>query len=698
MPTTMKIFEDPPLPGRAQGSSSTLSPLTKTRKTVSFAGHSKTPLEDSGSIKTPFRNTGNSQQSPGRTPKIVKSSNMTVATFRQNLKTPPAVSDSRSKLGHWDDKENAYSYNQWSIEEEVSKTFTHKKTSDTTMEITTPNLPTSASSFRRTLRATIDQGNGLNKLVTEREQVTVSESSDNQTEFSQRSHLISSRIGASRIKGLGPPQRVAPKTPNSLLRTEMEKLDSSNASATDGDESLLLSPPPGAVWNALNLSNTRVSTTTGLVMMSPDATAKLQMSSSQQNLSEENLAASPQVLDVKESHFGNISPTIHGTALSHTPPASIDNEREVEVHMVDCTENVKEHLNDGTIHNVERNSRGGIAMDLSRIFSLKENHMTLVDRQNLNVKHSVAPLSASLPAALLAKLNANHQGCTTEAAFQNDLSFSCLVVPGNHYARRARKDSGLEQRSRYSNAQNRNNDESITMGETSNRASRLDSKLTSYESGQSKELSLRKRLLTTRNGQQCVETSSGISVKGGMAFEAICLEKRNSNANGQNTGMRQPTVTVKPNNTSNEWADKQCATFVGWLNYTFNPEEDGHSDETVPTSGLRGLLIHRRLAAARSKAKDLFHSESMRNSRMILLREISSGRLAIRKDRDMTADVQLRKQFAALLLSYTTPWLRMGLEVMFDETIEPVPIMQNGPKVCLLTLLVQSFIPLINSS
>ena len=98
-------------------------------------------------------------------------------------------------------------------------------------------------------------------------------------------------------------------------------------------------------------------------------------------------------------------------------------------------------------------------------------------------------------------------------------------------------------------------------------------------------------------------------------------------------------------------------------------------------AGLRGLLIHRRLAQVRAKASELFHSDTMRHTRLTLVKEISRGRLSIREDRDVTADIQLRRQLVTLLLSYTTPWLRMGLEVMFDENILPVPMLEDGPKV-----------------
>ena len=61
----------------------------------------------------------------------------------------------------------------------------------------------------------------------------------------------------------------------------------------------------------------------------------------------------------------------------------------------------------------------------------------------------------------------------------------------------------------------------------------------------------------------------------------------------------------------------------------------------------------------------------MRKIKTIIHGEIFKGRLSIRTDRELHADLGLRKQLVSLLLSYTTPWLRLGLEVFFGECIEP---------------------------
>ena len=52
----------------------------------------------------------------------------------------------------------------------------------------------------------------------------------------------------------------------------------------------------------------------------------------------------------------------------------------------------------------------------------------------------------------------------------------------------------------------------------------------------------------------------------------------------------------------------------------------------------------------------------MKKIRHSIEAEVNSGKLSIRSDRDVFADVGLRGQIMSLLMSYSTPWLRLGLE------------------------------------
>ena len=130
-----------------------------------------------------------------------------------------------------------------------------------------------------------------------------------------------------------------------------------------------------------------------------------------------------------------------------------------------------------------------------------------------------------------------------------------------------------------------------------------------------------------------------------------------------------------------KWADKQCEAFANWLNYTFQPSEDkdheaslqeyAHEEHNTDRAALRTLILHRRMAQIRATATDLFNSNNMQLVQQAIHTEVVRRRLKLREDRDMYADLTLRGQITSLLLSYSTPWLRLGLETIFGEVISP---------------------------
>lgn len=177
--------------------------------------------------------------------------------------------------------------------------------------------------------------------------------------------------------------------------------------------------------------------------------------------------------------------------------------------------------------------------------------------------------------------------------------------------------------------------------------------------------------------------------RGGVAFDVGFRDAGNDTRASKPSLNRKKTITnpslkskIKDPGNSKSLSDRQCEVFVGWLNYILNPEEMDVNNEGSVASGLRALIIHRRLAEGRVNALNLFRGDSMRQVRTAISKEISRGKLSIRADRDVSVDVHLRKKLTSLLLSYTTPWLRLALEVMSGECIEPVPISETGPKVC----------------
>mmetsp|Transcript_16947 Transcript_16947/g.41278 ORF Transcript_16947/g.41278 Transcript_16947/m.41278 type:complete len:2524 (+) Transcript_16947:69-7640(+) len=126
----------------------------------------------------------------------------------------------------------------------------------------------------------------------------------------------------------------------------------------------------------------------------------------------------------------------------------------------------------------------------------------------------------------------------------------------------------------------------------------------------------------------------------------------------------------------NDWAEKQSNAFVKWINYTISPgetDEEKELDEigrSPSCAGLRMLLVHRQQSQLRMKASGVFYGDHMGKVKARIHAEIGKGRLSIRSDRDLYYDLTLRRQVTTLLLSYTAPWLRLGLEAMYGECIE----------------------------
>jgi hypothetical protein len=159
----------------------------------------------------------------------------------------------------------------------------------------------------------------------------------------------------------------------------------------------------------------------------------------------------------------------------------------------------------------------------------------------------------------------------------------------------------------------------------------------------------------------------------GVSFDIVAPSNETDNVRNRSvtsikkqTTVRKIQSPIRTTRDANDRAGKQCDTFVSWLNYTFHPDEDEDGDAA---SGLRALVMHRRLAQVRFRAAELFQSPTMRKVREAVQTEIARDRLTIRADRDLYADLSLRELATQLLLSYTTPWLRLGLEVMYGECI-----------------------------
>ena len=158
---------------------------------------------------------------------------------------------------------------------------------------------------------------------------------------------------------------------------------------------------------------------------------------------------------------------------------------------------------------------------------------------------------------------------------------------------------------------------------------------------------------------------------------ATALKLKSTSATSTATHTHTHTLArVKSNGFYDEnWASKQQRSFTEWLNYTFRPTEENDqqsddmnkfftsdgsnnnnnntNDNTTPAdTALRALIVHRRNAAALVESTSAYHSYQFATLSTAIEAAVDGGKLAVRTDRDMYADLGLRQQITSLLMGY----------------------------------------------
>ena len=130
-----------------------------------------------------------------------------------------------------------------------------------------------------------------------------------------------------------------------------------------------------------------------------------------------------------------------------------------------------------------------------------------------------------------------------------------------------------------------------------------------------------------------------------------------------------------------KWAEKQARGFTKLINFIFEAaEEDSISASPSVTNGpkqivndeshaLKILVAKRKEGVIRRNAVMLFHSADMDRTCRNIEREVDEGKISIRVDRHLYADVGLREEFMTIILSYNPHWLVLGLETVFGELL-----------------------------
>lgn len=115
-------------------------------------------------------------------------------------------------------------------------------------------------------------------------------------------------------------------------------------------------------------------------------------------------------------------------------------------------------------------------------------------------------------------------------------------------------------------------------------------------------------------------------------------------------------------------AAQQDETYKIWLNHVFKSPEMHDSEQSSDVT-LRAMLSQRRRVQAMQRAQSYLRTPEVQWMKYTIDNEVHLKRLTIRTDHDVFANVNLRSQLISLLMSYTAPWLKIGLETIFGEFI-----------------------------
>ncbi|KAG5885781.1 hypothetical protein JTB14_031216 [Gonioctena quinquepunctata] len=162
----------------------------------------------------------------------------------------------------------------------------------------------------------------------------------------------------------------------------------------------------------------------------------------------------------------------------------------------------------------------------------------------------------------------------------------------------------------------------------------------------------------------------------------------------QNPFLLAATNLVDPFMTSNlyvndRWIDEQERDFKKWLNFLLTPPEELSSEERVidvarvwqeckkrevdlaPSKETLCSKYHTntKLNNLREAARALFRSKEISVVLAKVIKAIDSGKLSIRKDKDVHLNLSIKSEIVSLLLSYNPLWLRIGLETIYNEEI-----------------------------
>eukprot|EP00003_Mantamonas_plastica_P022431 TRINITY_DN380_c0_g1_i4.p1 TRINITY_DN380_c0_g1~~TRINITY_DN380_c0_g1_i4.p1 ORF type:complete len:1807 (+),score=729.88 TRINITY_DN380_c0_g1_i4:704-6124(+) len=121
-----------------------------------------------------------------------------------------------------------------------------------------------------------------------------------------------------------------------------------------------------------------------------------------------------------------------------------------------------------------------------------------------------------------------------------------------------------------------------------------------------------------------------------------------------------------------KWVEKQDQAFTRWLNHAFAPVDDELllSSQLSSEPATYNLMMQQRAELVlRRKCWQIFHSDEFSDIIFKLEEEIEEGRLVVRQDKNLYADVGLRRQVLDLVANFNSFWVRLGLETIYGQQL-----------------------------
>lgn len=226
----------------------------------------------------------------------------------------------------------------------------------------------------------------------------------------------------------------------------------------------------------------------------------------------------------------------------------------------------------------------------------------------------------------------------------------------------------------------------------------------------------RNSLLARRAGRVALRDRMAGKSTGKSADQTASALASSTTAEARKARMQALKLASAGHDSESRWADQQAEGFRHWINHALHgdvglpdmlragPSAAPSSTDTSATAAAGGggasaatestataaaarghmaLIQAQHTLTLRSRALQLYDSDELSAVRLKTGQMVVAGRICVRKDKQLPADVGMQKELLNCLSQYHPAWLKIGLETVFGCTIgsdKPVPASAMPPR------------------